>query len=175
MLTKPLGSGVLFNATRAGKYDFKELEKYTLPVIAELNKRAMDLALDYELHACTDITGFGILGHCLEMAVGSKSHVLLDYRALKFYPGALEMYKKGVSTGSNRANQKMVAGRITIEESLGRAEEELLYDPQTSGGVLLSLPKEQGMQFLQRFGDAARAASAIIGSVSEGPAGVTVC
>jgi selenide,water dikinase len=116
ILTKPLGSGVLFNAVRAGKFSMVELERSVLPIIAALNGPAMEKALLYDLHACTDITGFGILGHLLELAVGSGVHAVLDYKALAFYPGAQEMYRKGQTTGSNRANRELVArSPLTVE------------------------------------------------------------
>ncbi|MFN2366085.1 MAG: selenide, water dikinase SelD, partial [Desulfurivibrionaceae bacterium] len=110
ILTKPLGSGVLFNAVRSGRFPFKELEREILPSLAALNGRAMELALEHDLHACTDITGFGILGHLLEIAHGCDARIVVRYRDLPFYPGAIEMYKKGETTGSNKANRAMVAG-----------------------------------------------------------------
>ncbi len=136
ILTKPLGSGVLFNAVRSGKLSFKELEKEVLPSLATLNDKAMESALQFDLNACTDITGFGILGHLLEIAHGSNARILLNYRNLQFYPDALEMYKKGESTGSNKANREMVAKHVLdMQISLSSAEDELLYDPQTSGNI----------------------------------------
>lgn len=150
ILTKPIGSGVLFNAVRSGKMPFKEIEKETLPTLASLNDIAMEEALHFDLHACTDITGFGILGHLLEVAHGSNARVLVKYKELPFYPGALEMYQKGETTGSNKPNRAMVAKHILdMRVSLTAHEEELLYDPQTSGGLLLSLPKSQADELLK--------------------------
>jgi selenide,water dikinase len=149
ILTKPLGSGVLFNAVRSGKLPFKDLERDTLPSLASLNGKAMEVALQYDLHACTDITGFGILGHLLEVAHGCNSGVILDYKKLPFYADALAMYKKGETTGSNKPNRAMVARHpLDIQISLSPAEEELLYDPQTSGGLLLILPGSQADELI---------------------------
>jgi selenide,water dikinase len=174
LLTKPLGSGVLFNAVRSGKMSFKELEKETLPSLAFLNGQAMELALKYDLHACTDVTGFGILGHLLEIAHGSDSRVVIRYRDLPFYPGALEMYKKGETTGSNKANRVMVkAHYLTMNVSLNSSEDELLYDPQTSGGLLLSLPAEQAKKLLRELTDLGIPA-AKIGDITAEPVGITV-
>jgi selenide,water dikinase len=174
LLTKPLGSGVLFNAVRSGKMSFKELEKETLPSLAFLNGQAMELALKYDLHACTDVTGFGILGHLLEIAHGSDSRVVIRYRELPFYPGALEMYKKGETTGSNKANRVMVkAHYLTMNVSLNSSEDELLYDPQTSGGLLLSLPAEQAKKLLRELTDLGIPA-AKIGDITAEPVGITV-
>ena len=139
LLTKPLGTGVLFNAGRSGKLPYPDLEAI-LPQVAALNQKAIETALNYKIHACTDITGFGILGHVFEMAKGSNVQIELDYEALPFYPNALRMYQQGETTGSNRANQKLVENAWEMVHGRSSAEEKLLFDPQTSGGLLLSLP-----------------------------------
>ncbi|BHH84189.1 selenide, water dikinase [Desulforhopalus sp. 52FAK] len=175
VLTKPLGSGVLFNATRAKKFPLAELERDVLPLIASLNGVAMDKALNYDLHACTDVTGFGLLGHLLEVAGGSGVHAILSYGNLPFYSGALEMYKKGQTTGSNKANRDLVS-RFSVElcRGLNSSEEELLYDPQTSGGLLLSLPIEQAESLVADLRVAGIQDVALIGEVVDGPVGVTI-
>ena len=127
ILTKPLGSGVLFNAVRSGKLPFKDLERDTLPSLASLNGQAMEVALKYDLHACTDITGFGILGHLLEVAHGCDARIVMHYASLSFYNDALNMYKKGETTGSNKPNRAMVQKHhLDLQVSLSAAEEELL-------------------------------------------------
>lgn len=175
ILTKPLGSGVLFNAVRSGKFPFRELEKEVLPSIAALNNIAMETALGFDLHACTDITGFGILGHLLEVAHGSNSRVRVNYGNLPFYPGAREMYKKGETTGSNKANRAMVARHVLdMQLTLSGPDEELLYDPQTSGGLLLTLPGEQADELLASLREKGVTATAIIGEVTDEAIGITV-
>jgi selenide,water dikinase len=175
ILTKPLGSGVLFNAVRAGKFSMDELERTILPMIASLNGLAMEKALQYDLHACTDVTGFGILGHLLEVAAGSGVHAVLDYAAIPFYPGAHDMYKKGETTGSNKANRTLVARYpILVEQALSRYQEELLYDPQTSGGLLLSLPKDQAQKLLQELHSVGIDVAAKVGEIVEGAVGITI-
>lgn len=175
ILTKPLGSGVLFNSVRAGKFSMTELERSVLPIIASLNGLAMEKALQYELHACTDVTGFGILGHLIEVADGSGCQAVLNYNALPFYSGAHDMYKKGETTGSNKANRALVARYpLNLEQSLSRSQEELLYDPQTSGGLLLSLPKVQAAKLLQELHAAGLNIAAQIGEIVEGSVGITV-
>jgi selenide,water dikinase len=150
ILTKPLGTGVLFNACRSRKLSFKELE-VILPRVAELNKKALDIALSFDIHSCTDITGFGIIGHSLEMATGSRVQINLFYNELPFYPHALEMYCKGETTGSNKANRKLSEGHLEISAKISREEEELLFDPQTSGGLLLSVPESQAKQLINEL------------------------
>jgi selenide,water dikinase len=172
ILTKPIGTGVLFNAVRSGKMPYEEVERHVLPVVAALNDKAMKTALEFELHACTDITGFGIAGHTLEMALGSQTKIILKYGDLLLYPGVLEMYKKGESTGSNQANRLMCQGKIEIRASLSNIEEETLYDPQTSGGLLLSVPGSQAEEILSSLSAAGVQNAVRVGEVVDGPAGI---
>ncbi len=150
ILTKPLGTGVLFNACRSKKLSFKKLE-VILPLVAALNKKALDIALSFDIHSCTDVTGFGIIGHLLEMAIGSGVQINLFYKELPLYPNALEMYRKGETTGSNKANRKLSEGYLEISSKISREEEELLFDPQTSGGLLLSIPESQAKQLINEL------------------------
>jgi len=168
ILTKPLGTGVLFNACRSGKLSFKELE-LILPHVAALNKKALDTAVSFDIHACTDITGFGIVGHSLEMAKGSGVQIDLFYKELPIYPHALEMYRKGETTGSNKANRKLSEGHLIISAKISREEEDLLFDPQTSGGLLLSVPESQAKQLIDELKTAGVETAVKIGKVDPSP------
>jgi selenide,water dikinase len=175
VLTKPLGSGVLFNAARSGKLPYKNLERDILPSLAFLNRAAMEAALNFEIHACTDVTGFGILGHLLEMAHGCNSKIVMQYKSLPFYPFALDMYIKGETTGSNKANRAMVARHyVEIACALSRAEEELLYDPQTSGGLLLALPDSQSDKLIQAIHEAGVQTASKIAYITDETVGIIV-
>lgn len=172
ILTKPIGSGVLFNAVRSGKLPFAELEKKVLPSLAALNGGAMEEALKYELHAATDITGFGILGHGLEMAYGSGCSLHIDFDSIPIYPDALDMYGRGETTGSNKANQLMVESkRFFCEKDLDHKQRGIIFDPQTSGGLLLALPGNEVQQLIDKL-HIAGINAAVIGEVTEGEAGV---
>ena len=164
ILTKPLGTGVLFNAGRSGKLPYTELEDI-LPQVAALNRKAIEVALTYDVHACTDITGFGILGHGLEMAKGSGVRIDLHYERLPFYPNALRMYQKGETTGSNKANRQMAEGHWEIVNGRSLEEEELLFDPQTSGGLLLSVPDSQADELLASLAAAGVVSAARVAEV----------
>ncbi|MGR0482739.1 MAG: selenide, water dikinase SelD [Candidatus Electronema sp. V4] len=175
ILTKPLGSGVLFNAVRSGKYPFAELERETLPSLAALNDKAIETALGFDLHACTDVTGFGIVGHLLEVALGSGLRAMLRQAALPFYPGAAEMYRKGETTGSNKANRAMAAQHgVVLGGSSTGAAEELLFDPQTSGGLLLAVPQAQAPALLAALHQRGMTAAVCVGEAAAGQPGVTV-
>ena len=166
VLTKPLGTGVLFNANRSGKLPFGELEAL-LPTVATLNAKARETAMRFPVHACTDVTGFGIMGHSVEMARAAGVRIELDYRSLPFHPNALEMYRRGETTGSNKANRKAVEGFWDLRLKLTSAEEELLFDPQTSGGLLLCLPESSADELVRALKSAGIGAAVCIGRVSE--------
>ncbi len=166
ILTKPLGTGVLFNACRAGKLPWPDLEAI-LPQVASLNGKALEIALRYEVHACTDITGFGILGHSLEVAQGSGVGIRLEYQALPFYDHALDMYRRGETTGSNKANRQLVEAHLELTARLSREQEEILFDPQTSGGLLLCVPREAAGTLVRELHAASVGSAVIIGEAVE--------
>ena len=165
ILTKPLGTGVLFNANRSGKLPYAELEAL-LPQVAALNRSAIEAALKFEVHACTDVTGFGILGHSLELARGSDVQIDLIYENLPFYPNALRMYQKGETTGSNKANRKLAEGAWEITAQRSTAEQDLLFDPQTSGGLLLAVPAAQADDLIARLKKEGVATAVRVGEVA---------
>jgi selenide,water dikinase len=168
ILTKPLGTGVLFNACRSKKLPWRDLE-VILPEVASLNKKAMETALNFGIHACTDITGFGILGHSLEMAKGSKARINLFYDKLPFYPNALDMYRRGETTGSNKANRRLAEGFLKKIRELSRDEEKVLFDPQTSGGLLLSVPSTEADRLITELKRAGIKTADRVGEVVSGP------
>ena len=174
ILTKPLGTGVLFNAVRSGKFPYRDLERDVLPSVARLNNTAMETALGFEIHGCTDITGFGIAGHILEIVLGSNARALLKYSDLPLYPGVLEMYGKGETTGSNKENRRMTQKHLEIQASLSSVEEEVLYDPQTSGGLLLSVSDTDAEALLYALSAAGVQSAIRVGEIVEGPPGVIV-
>ena len=166
ILTKPLGTGVLFNANRSGKLPYRELEAI-LPQVAALNDKAIEAALNFTVHACTDITGFGILGHSLEMIQGLEVQIEINYDQLPFHPNALQMYQKGESTGSNKANRQLANGFWEEARTLSREEVELLFDPQTSGGLLLSVPEAEADNLVKALHGAGVDSAARVAEVHE--------
>lgn len=164
ILTKPLGTGVLFNASKSKKLPYRELE-LILPQVASLNKNALAVALGYDIHACTDVTGFGLAGHTLEIAKGSRKQINLFYKEIPFYPNARAMYQKGETTGSNKANRKILDGYMEIEAKISRREEELLFDPQTSGGLIFSVPASQAGELIMKLKQAGSEAATQVGEV----------
>jgi selenide,water dikinase len=146
---------------------YAELEA-VLPQVAALNDTAIGLALPHKIHACTDITGFGILGHSLEMARGSNIRIDLLFDELPFYPNALDMYRKGETTGSNKANRLLADGFWNLTKTLKSEAEELLFDPQTSGGLLMAVPEFEADRLVDELRKAGVAAATKIGRVIDG-------
>ncbi len=164
VLTKPLGTGVL---TTAAKADLLEPEQYDRLVrsMAQLNAKAAEAMLQCrEIHACTDVTGFGLLGHADEMAAGSGVTIRIYSRRLPLLPGALELAEMGIIPAGAYRNRDYVMPRLSVGENVPQARLDLISDPQTSGGLLIALPMEEAGALV----DALRADcpdSAIVGTV----------
>jgi selenide,water dikinase len=166
ILTKPLGSGVLFNANLKSWVSESALQA-CCDTLTTLNRRAAEILADYSVHAATDITGFGISGHAMEMAQGSQATLEIEVAALPLMDEALEMYQKGMRTGVNRKNRELVAAHTEIVAKLPPWHEEILFDPQTSGGLLVALPAAQADPLLEALGAAGITAAVRIGQVTE--------
>lgn len=164
VLTKPLGTGVL---TTASKADLLESEQYDRLIrsMAQLNAKAAEAMLQCrEIHACTDVTGFGLLGHADEMAAGSGVTVRIYSRRLPLLLGALELAEMGIIPAGAYRNRDYVMPRLSVGENVPQARLDLISDPQTSGGLLIALPMEEAGALV----DALRADcpdSAIVGTV----------
>ena len=133
ILTKPIGSGVLFNANLKNWVSTAALDE-CLAIITELNKRAAEVLQEFDVHAATDVTGFGLAGHAYEMATASGVCLQLEIDRIPIMQEALAMYERGVSTGVNRSIRQRVATRIRFDRDLPRWHREIIMDPQTSGG-----------------------------------------
>jgi len=168
ILTKPLGTGVLINAFKAGKLDAAGLEP-ALVEMESLNRAAAQLALQHGVEAATDITGFGIAGHTMEIARASRVGIQLNFANLPVYESFYRMVKKGVSTLSTAANERNVESELEITARLKKHEREVLFDPQTSGGLLLATAPIQVEPLLQALLDTGHNA-ALVGEVVDGPA-----
>jgi len=173
ILTKPIGTGVIFNANREGRYPADALEAL-LPLVASLNGTALEAALKYDVHGLTDITGFGFAGHALEMAVHSGVRMNISFSSLPLYEGAVEMYASGITTGTNEGNRRICGGRLEVRAGLRKEQSEILVDPQTSGGLLISLPGEQAKSLLEDLQGAGLARAAIIGNTEGGEPAIVV-
>jgi selenide,water dikinase len=166
ILTKPLGCGVLLNANIKGKVSDTALEA-CLKVMTTLNRRSAEVLARYEVHGVTDVTGFGLAGHSLEMAQGSEVLIELNLAALPVMDEALEMYRQGVTTGVNRANQSLVAAHLELAVEAADEVREILFDPQTSGGLLAAVPERLGDSIVAALHGAGTTGATIIGRVTK--------
>ena len=166
ILTKPIGSGVLLNANLKGWVEAADLRRCQQQVVT-LNRVAAEVAADFDVHAATDITGFGLAGHVLEVARGSRVAIHLCYRDIPLMSGAQAMYERGMTTGSNASNRLLVQDELVLPDSLTAAAQELLFDPQTNGGLLLSLAADAADSLVQQLHDAGVVDAVRIGTVHE--------
>ncbi|NIM20030.1 MAG: selenide, water dikinase SelD [Candidatus Latescibacteria bacterium] len=143
ILTKPLGSGVLSTALRADKLG-ADSEGALVEIMAQLNREASRRMLEYGVHACTDITGYGLLGHALELALASEVTCEISSQDVPLLDGALELAGQGLLTAGGGTNRAFVEGNISANSELDEPLQHLLYDPQTSGGLLIALPGDAG-------------------------------
>jgi len=166
ILTKPIGSGVLFNANLKKWVSGKAMQD-CIKTITILNKTAAGIMEKYEIHAATDITGFGLAGHSLEMAKGSGMTLEIDLQKVPVMKEALEVYERGMSTGVNASNRQMVEQDIKFTRNLPGWHQEIVMDPQTSGGLLVSVKQDQADDLLEQLHKSGVVSSAIIGRVKE--------
>jgi selenide,water dikinase len=164
VLTKPLGSGVLFNANLKHWVNPQAMAACVQALIT-LNKGAAGVMQRFEIHAATDVTGFGLAGHSLEMAKASAATLRIDVASLPIMDQALEMYRKGMTTGTNAFNQRLVSRHTCLEGQWPPWHQQILYDPQTSGGLLVAVPAEQGEPLVKALQALPTPAAAIIGQV----------
>ena len=134
--------------------------------MAALNKAARDVLAEFPVHACTDVTGFSLIGHSFEMAQGSGASLHILTGQVPFHPEAWELAEMGFIPAGAYRNREYTAGGVHVKEGIPLAMEDILYDPQTSGGLLAALPEKEGMECLARLADAAVEA-AVVGYAAE--------
>ncbi len=159
VLTKPLGTGVIATALKAGKAPQAAIEAATLSMAA-LNRTASELALRYSAHAATDITGFGLAGHAAGIARESRLTLEVEAAALPLFPSALELAEVFQPAGL-KSNRRQFESGVAYETALDEARRALLFDPQTSGGLFLLLPESSSASVLAGLPQARRIGRAI--------------
>jgi selenide,water dikinase len=172
LLTKPLGTGVLINAFKMDRLDEAGLAP-ALEQMMRLNATASQLALQHGVRAATDVTGFGLAGHAWNVARGSQVGLRIDFRSLPVHAAFLALARAGVTTGCTDANRRNVEAVLVDRRGLDKVERALLYDPQTSGGLLLAAPEGQAEPLLAALLASGHQA-AIVGEVLPGPARLEV-
>ncbi|MCB0333222.1 MAG: selenide, water dikinase SelD [Bdellovibrionales bacterium] len=166
LLTKPLGTGILTTAMKHGECQ-SAVRDEAISVMAELNKRGFEVASQFVVHACTDVTGFGLLGHLLEMMKGSEVSARISLGNIHFLTSARELAEYGHIPGGSRNNLEYVKPFVSFSPDLSPLDQLLLADAQTSGGLLLSVPEDQSQELLTQLQQELAFGAAIIGKVEE--------
>ncbi len=161
VLTKPLGTGILTTAAKAELLSGAEYRAMT-DLMAALNRDAARAAVPLRPSACTDVTGFGLIGHAREMAEGAGCTIELWPGRVPIVPQALELARDGIiPAGGPYRNLEFAGPEVETAGTFPQAVLDCLYDPQTSGGLLLAIAEERGAELLRRLADAGVTAAAV--------------
>jgi selenide, water dikinase len=168
VLTKKIGTGVLITGFKQKRIGFDVLER-AVQVMATLNKVAAETMMDFDPHACTDITGFGLTGHTLWMVKGANVGITLFVDRVPHFPESLEMIRQGVRTGVTQDNKALVADYIRLDQGVSAEEEMLMYDPQTSGGLFIAVAADRAEALVQKLHARGVSDAAVVGEVFASP------
>jgi selenide,water dikinase len=155
VFTKRLGTGVISTALKRGMARDADVEA-SIASMLTLNRKACEAMLAYDVHGCTDITGFGLIGHAREMALASGVTLEIEVDRLRFLDGALEYARLGAIPGGLKNNREYAACAVQTARDLAPEVDALLYDPQTSGGLLITLPEADAAALEGAFPEAYR-------------------
>lgn len=170
ILTKPIGMGITTKAIKEGVAGEEVIAQVTY-WMAMLNRQAAEIAKAYTVHAATDVTGFGLVGHALEMAKGSSLRLTIAAHQVPILPMTAEFAKQGLVPAGSRRNAAFVAQATTYATGLDPIMPTLLTDAVTSGGLLLSVPEEQAASLVAELAQAGMTQSAVIGYFDDGESG----
>jgi selenide,water dikinase len=168
VLTKPLGTGIVNTAIKAGMAS-AELTDKVPHLMAALNRAAARIMSAFNISACTDVTGFGLLGHLAEMVCGSGRSARIFSDQVPLIPEALEFAAMGLIPAGAYKNREFREQMIEFAETVPRSRQDVLVDPQTSGGLLISVAGHQGDKLVAALKDASVGEAAEIGEVLNGP------
>ncbi|PLX81678.1 MAG: selenide, water dikinase SelD [Desulfuromonas sp.] len=169
VLTKPLGTGILATAFKGGVIEESDLQE-AIAGMATLNKAAAEIMMEVGVSCCTDITGFGLLGHAQEMAEASDVCLAIDFAALPLYPRVEEMLTMALIPAGSYNNREHYLPKVVDGEKLAPERLDILADPQTSGGLLMAVAEAKTEALMTRL-QGENVPCWIVGQVEEGPAG----
>ncbi len=170
VLTKPLGSGILSTAIKRELLDETGIEQVT-NVMALLNRNAADAMLEVGVDACTDVTGYGLLGHLQELVAASELSAVVRAGAVPLLPRVLELIEDGVVPDGSWTNLESVGPFVTYSDDVGETHRVALADAQTSGGLLIAVPADRAQRLVDLLGERKTLAAAVIGELTEGEPG----
>ncbi len=170
VLTKPLGTGIIGTALK-GEIASQEAVKKITESMTTLNHAAYEVMVEVGVNACTDITGFGLLGHVMEMAIASDVGIAIKSQSVPIFPEAVEYATMGLVPGGTARNREFCSCRVEISGDISNEKMDILYDAQTSGGLLISVEGEKAQSLLEQLHAKGVQPAAIIGEVIEEPKG----
>ena len=168
ILTKPLGTGIVNTAIKGGLASQETIERVTR-LMARLNRKPAEIMSRYEVHACTDITGFGLLGHLAEMVTGSGQSIRLLGDAIPMIPEAREYGQMGFVPAGAYRNREFREGMVEFGRSVDRLTQDILFDPQTSGGLLIAVSRDVSESLVRELKSDGVPEAVIIGEVMSAP------
>lgn len=171
VLTKPLGTGIINTALKAGIVDEKTVAKVIQSMVA-LNDKAAQLMLETGIHACTDITGFGFLGHAAQLVQNSQVGINIKAASVPFFSEANELAKRGFCPGGLQRNRDFYSPCLKIASEVPSHIQDILLDPQTSGGLLIILAPNKANRLIERLHQAGVEDATIVGEVVSEPKGI---
>jgi selenide,water dikinase len=170
ILTKPLGTGIISTAIKGGAASEAAIARI-VKSMTMLNRTASELMQEVGVNACTDITGFGLLGHAAEMIECTEVSMVIDSSAVPFFPEARELAEMGMIPGGLHRNRDFRKDMMAIDEKVPQYLQDILFDPQTSGGLLMAVPPKKAPKLLELLYKGGVAEAAIIGEVVAEPEG----
>ncbi len=168
ILTKSLGTGIINTAIKGGVASNETIESITR-LMATLNRDAAEVMGRYPVHACTDITGFGLLGHMCEMVVDTGAGIRLQAGLVPYFPEAMEYARMGLVPAGTYKNREFRKAFVDFAPSVDRFMQDILFDAQTSGGLLISVARSRADELLSELKGRGMAGAAIIGEVVSEP------
>jgi len=168
ILTKPLGTGIINTAIKAGMADEKSIEMVT-NYMAGLNNTASEVMQELGVSACTDVTGFGLLGHAFEMIQGTGKGIIIHASKVPVFPGALKFAETGLVPGGTYRNRDFRIHQVDVDPGVSPYLLDILFDPQTSGGLLIAVPEEKAEKMVRRLKERGIEEAATIGEVVNDP------
>jgi selenide,water dikinase len=166
VLTKPLGTGIINTVIKAGMASAELAERVTR-LMAELNRGASEVMTRFDVGACTDVTGFGLLGHLSEMVCGSGAGVRLFSEQIPVIPEALEFASMGLIPAGAFKNREFREAGIKFAQAVQQALQDVLFDPQTSGGLLICVAQDQAEALVAGLFEAGIEEAAVIGEIGD--------
>lgn len=170
ILTKPLGTGIISTAIKGGETD-EEMVAGIVKSMSALNRTASELMVEVGVNAGTDITGFGLLGHAAEMIEGTDIGMVIDSSAITYFPGARKLAEMGMIPGGLHRNRDFRKNMVDIGKSVPQFLQDILYDPQTSGGLLIAVTEKKAWTLLDKLHEKGVSEAVIIGKIVAGNKG----